>query len=159
MSEPSGAAATTEADREAAVLERIEAFRRRRTRFTDDVITLAHGAGGKASNALIEAVFVDAFANDALAPMADGACLVLPSGDRVVFTTDSFVVKPLRFPGGSIGHLAVHGTVNDLAVMGARPLWLSAAFVLEEGFGVAELRHLLLKLVQNMPANKELEKV
>ena len=143
MSDLSGAAPTTGADREAAVLERIEAFRRRRTRFTDDVITLAHGAGGKASNALIEAVFVDAFANDALAPMADGACLVLPSGDRVVFTTDSFVVKPLRFPGGSIGHLAVHGTVNDLAVMGARPLWLSAAFVLEEGFSVAELRQVV----------------
>jgi hydrogenase expression/formation protein HypE len=122
------------------VLDRIESFRRRRSRFSDEVITLAHGAGGKASDALIGAVFVDAFANDALSPMTDGACLTLPSGERVVFTTDSFVVKPLRFEGGSIGHLAVHGTVNDLAVMGARPLWLSAAFVLEEGFAVAALR-------------------
>ncbi|HEY1733831.1 MAG TPA: hydrogenase expression/formation protein HypE [Acidimicrobiales bacterium] len=125
---------------EAAVLDRIEAFRRRRPRFTDEVVTLAHGAGGKASEALINAVFVEAFANETLAPLADGASLELPSGERLVFSTDSFVVKPLRFPGGSIGHLAVHGTVNDLAVMGARPAWLSAAFVIEEGFPVAELR-------------------
>jgi hydrogenase expression/formation protein HypE len=125
---------------EAAVLDRIEEFRRRRPRFTDEVVTLAHGAGGKASDALIGAVFVDAFANDTLSPLADGAALTLPSGERLVFSTDSFVVKPLRFPGGSIGHLAVHGTVNDLAVMGARPTWLSAAFVIEEGFPVSELR-------------------
>jgi hydrogenase expression/formation protein HypE len=130
----------TQSSREAAVLDRIEAFRRRRPRFTDDVVTLAHGAGGKASNALIESVFVAAFANDALGPMADGAYLTVGSGDRLVFSTDSFVVKPLRFPGGSIGHLAVHGTVNDLAVMGARPRWLSAAFVLEEGLAVADLQ-------------------
>ena len=128
-----------QSQREAAVLDRIEAFRRRRTRFTDEVITLAHGAGGKASNALIEAVFVEAFANDTLGPLADGAYLV-PSPGRLVFSTDSFVVRPLRFPGGSIGHLAVHGTVNDLAVMGATPRWLSAAFVLEEGLPVSELR-------------------
>ncbi|MHB1534850.1 MAG: hydrogenase expression/formation protein HypE [Acidimicrobiales bacterium] len=124
---------------EDAVLNRIEAFRRRRTRFTDEIVTLAHGAGGKSSAALIEAVFAGAFANEALAPLADGALLTLPSGERLVFSTDSFVVKPRRFPGGSIGHLAVHGTVNDLAVMGARPAWLSAAFVIEEGFPVAEL--------------------
>jgi hydrogenase expression/formation protein HypE len=130
----------TQSSREAAVLDRIEVFRRRRTRFTDEVITLAHGAGGKASNALIETVFVEAFANDRLAPMADGAYLTVSAGQRLVFSTDSFVVKPLRFPGGSIGHLAVHGTVNDLAVMGAKPRWLSAAFVLEEGLAVAELR-------------------
>jgi hydrogenase expression/formation protein HypE len=129
-----------QSSREAAVLDRIEAFRRRRTRFTDEVITLAHGAGGKASNALIEAVFVEAFANDRLGPMADGAYLTVSAAQRLVFSTDSFVVKPLRFPGGSIGHLAVHGTVNDLAVMGAKPRWLSAAFVLEEGLAVAELR-------------------
>lgn len=125
---------------EAAVLDRIEAFRRRRPRFSDDVVTLAHGAGGKASAALVDAVFVEQFANDLLAPLADGACVALPSGERLVLSTDSFVVKPLRFPGGSIGHLAVHGTVNDLAVMGARPAWLSAAFVIEEGFPVDELR-------------------
>jgi len=130
----------TDADREARVLDRIESFRRRRPRFTDETITLAHGAGGKASASLVEAVFAAAFSNEALAPLADGANLTLPSGERLVLSTDSFVVKPLRFPGGSIGHLAVHGTVNDLAVMGARPLALSAAFVLEEGFPVAELK-------------------
>jgi hydrogenase expression/formation protein HypE len=133
---------------EAAVLERIETFRRRRPRFTDDVITLAHGAGGKASAALIDAVFAEAFANEWLAPLADGACLTAPSGDRLVMSTDSFVVKPLRFPGGSIGHLSVHGTVNDLAMMGARPHWLSAAFVIEEGFPVAELRQLVADMAE-----------
>ncbi|MGD0320362.1 MAG: hydrogenase expression/formation protein HypE [Acidimicrobiales bacterium] len=129
--------------REAAVLARIEAFRRRRPRLTDDVVTLAHGAGGKASAALIDAVFFEPFANEALAALADGACLTLPSGERIALSTDSFVVKPYRFPGGSIGHLAVHGTVNDLAVIGARPRWLSAAFVLEEGFPIDELRHVV----------------
>ncbi len=122
---------------------RIEAFRRRRPRLTDDVVTLAHGAGGKASAALIDAVFFEPFANEALAALADGACLTLPSGERIALSTDSFVVKPHRFPGGSIGHLAVHGTVNDLAVIGARPRWLSAAFVLEEGFPIDELREVV----------------
>jgi hydrogenase expression/formation protein HypE len=70
----------------------------------------------------------------------DGAVLTLPSGERLAFSTDSFVVSPVRFPGGSIGHLAVHGTVNDLAVSGAVPTWLSAAFVIEEGFPIADLR-------------------
>ncbi len=126
--------------REAAVLERIEAFRRRRPRLNDELVTLAHGAGGKASAALIDAVFLDAFANDELGAMADAATLATPSGDRLAFSTDSFVVQPRSFPGGSIGHLAVHGTVNDLAMLGSRPQWLSAAFVLEEGFSMAELR-------------------
>jgi hydrogenase expression/formation protein HypE len=129
--------------KEAAVLSRIEAFRRRRPRFNDDVITLAHGAGGKASAALIDAVFVEAFADAEAGSLGDAAVLALPSGDRIAFSTDSFVVKPLRFPGGSIGHLAIHGTVNDLAMMGARPQWLSAAFVLEEGFPVDELRSIV----------------
>lgn len=126
--------------REAAVLERIEAFRRKRPRFKDEVITLAHGAGGKASAALVDAVFLDAFEGGEAEALNDAAVLELPSGDRIAFSTDSFVVKPLRFPGGSIGHLAVHGTVNDLAMMGARPQWISTAFVLEEGFSVEELR-------------------
>ena len=127
-------------DREAAVLDRIETFRRRRPRLTDEVVTLAHGAGGKASAALVDSVFLDAFAHGALGPLADAATLRLPSGERLAFTTDSFVVQPLRFPGGSIGHLAVNGTVNDLAVAGARPAWLAAAFVIEEGFPIADLR-------------------
>ncbi|CAN5260979.1 hydrogenase expression/formation protein HypE [soil metagenome] len=126
--------------RQELVLERVESFRRRRPRLTDEVVTLAHGAGGKASAALVDAVFLEAFRNDALEPLGDGALLATPSGDRLAFSTDSYLVKPRRFPGGSIGHLAVHGTVNDLAMCGARPQWLSAAFVLEEGFPVAELK-------------------
>lgn len=131
--------ATGARDREAAVLERIETWRRRRPRLTDEVVTLAHGAGGKASAALVDAVFLPAFGGGD-APLADAATCVLASGERVAVSTDSFVVKPLRFPGGSIGHLAVHGTVNDLAMVGAQPRWLSAAFVLEEGFAVEDLR-------------------
>jgi hydrogenase expression/formation protein HypE len=134
--------------REATVLDRIEAWRRRRPRLTDDVVTLAHGAGGKASAALIDAVFLDAFAEPGPAPQTDAAVLCLPSGERLAFTTDSFVVKPRRFPGGSIGHLAVHGTVNDLAVMGARPAWLSAAFVIEEGFEVDDLREIAADMAE-----------
>ena len=129
----------SEANREAAVLERVEAFRRRRPRLTDELVTTAHGAGGKASSALVDAVFLQAFHNDALAVLGDAAVLALPSGERIAFTTDSSVVQPLRFPGGSIGHLAVHGTVNDLAVSGAVPQWVSCAFVLEEGFPIADL--------------------
>ena len=129
--------------REAAVLERIEAFRRRRPRFRDDYITLAHGAGGKASAALIDAVFLDAFSGLERPPLQDAALIDIPGGETIAFTTDSFVVKPLSFPGGSIGKLAVHGTVNDLAVMGARPKWLSAAFVIEEGFAIPKLREVV----------------
>ncbi|MGH9122327.1 MAG: hydrogenase expression/formation protein HypE [Acidimicrobiales bacterium] len=125
---------------EHSVLERIEAFRRRRPKLNDEVVTLAHGAGGKSSAALIDAVFLEAFRNETLAPLADGAVITLPSGDRLAFSTDSFVVSPLRFPGGSIGELAVNGTVNDVSMMGARPAWLSSAFVIEEGFSIAELR-------------------
>jgi hydrogenase expression/formation protein HypE len=127
-------------DREAVVLDRIEAFRRRRPRLTDEVVTLAHGAGGKASAALVDSVFLEAFSQGAVGALADAATLPLPSGERLAFTTDSFVVQPLRFPGGSIGHLAVNGTVNDLAVSGARPAWLAAAFVIEEGFPISDLR-------------------
>jgi len=127
-------------DRESAVLDRIAAFRRRRPRLRDDVVTLAHGAGGKASAALVDAVFLDAFVDGDPGPLPDAATLRLSSGERLAFSTDAFVVKPLRFPGGSIGHLAVHGTVNDLVAQGAEPAWLSAAFVIEEGFPVDELR-------------------
>jgi hydrogenase expression/formation protein HypE len=135
-------------DREARVLDRIEAHRRRAPRLTDDLVTMAHGAGGKASAALVDAVFLEAFAAGKRMPLADAATLSLPGGERLAFTTDSFVVQPLRFPGGSIGHLAVHGTVNDLAVLGARPRWLSAAFVIEEGFPVAELRAVVADMAE-----------
>ncbi len=131
------------AEREDRVLERISAFRKRRPRLIDEVVTSAHGAGGKSSAALIDAVFVDAFRNPELEQLGDGAVLTLPSGERLAFSTDSFVVSPLQFPGGSIGHLAVHGTINDLAVSGAHPRWLSTAFVIGEGFPIATLREIV----------------
>ena len=128
---------------EGEVIERVEAFRRRRPRLLDDHVTLAHGAGGKASAALVDAVFVEAFRNPMLESLGDGAVLTLPSGERIAMSTDSFVVQPRRFPGGSIGELAVHGTCNDLAMAGAVPSWISAAFVLEEGFPIAELKEIV----------------
>jgi hydrogenase expression/formation protein HypE len=131
---------SSETTAEAAVVDRVATFQRRAPRLRDDVVTLAHGAGGKASAALLESVFLPAFGTGPLAHQTDAALLASPAGDQLAFTTDSFVVQPLRFPGGSVGDLAVNGTVNDLAVMGAQPLGLSAAFVLEEGFPIAELR-------------------
>jgi hydrogenase expression/formation protein HypE len=95
-------------------------------------ILLAHGGGGRLMHQLIESVFMPAFANSALDARHDAAVLGV-GGARLAFTTDSYVVRPLFFPGGDIGSLAVHGTVNDLAMAGARPLHLSAAYILEEG--------------------------
>ncbi|MCG5218650.1 hydrogenase expression/formation protein HypE [Streptosporangium sp. KLBMP 9127] len=132
---------TPYAGREQQVLARIERARRRRPVVREERITLAHGSGGKATHTLIDAVFLEAFRNPLLAPLEDGATLSLGTA-RAVFTTDSFVVNPLFFPGGDIGDLAVNGTVNDLAVCGARPLYLSAGFILEEGFPVADLRRI-----------------
>jgi hydrogenase expression/formation protein HypE len=129
--------------REGEVIARIETFRKRRPRLRDTVVTLAHGAGGKASAALVDAVFVEAFRNPYLEALGDGAVIALPGGQRMAMSTDSFVVQPLRFPGGSIGHLAVHGTLNDLAMAGAVPSWITAAFVLEEGFPIDELREIV----------------
>ena len=107
-----------------------------------DVITLADGAGGKASRRLVEGLFLEQFRNPMLEPLGDAA-IVGVNGTRFAFTTDSYVVRPLRFPGGDIGELAVNGTVNDLAVSGAVPLALTAGFVIEEGFPVEELRGLV----------------
>jgi len=117
---------------ETEVGERIEAMRRRPQRFRDERITMAHGAGGKASRALVEGLIVPLLTNPALEQLSD-AGLVTVAGARLALTTDAYVVRPIRFPGGSIGELAVNGTVNDLAVSGARPVALSAALVLEEG--------------------------
>jgi hydrogenase expression/formation protein HypE len=128
---------------ESQVIERIESFRRRRPRLLDDHVTLAHGAGGKASAALVDAVFLEAFRNPLLESLGDSAVIGLANGERMAISTDSFVVQPRRFPGGSIGELAVHGTANDLAVVGAVPQWISAAFVLEEGFPIAELKDIV----------------
>src|SRR5215472_16665064 len=108
-------------------------------RVADDRIVLAHGGGGRLTHQLIEKIFIPAFANDALEQRHDGAVVSL-NGVRLAFTTDSFVVRPLIFPGGNIGDLAVNGTVNDLAMCGARPLYLSAGFILEEGLEMETLR-------------------
>ena len=110
--------------------------------FDHQRIVLGHGSGGKLTADLIEKIFLPAFRNPTLDKMDDQA--VLQFGDmRLAFTTDSFVVTPIFFPGGDIGRLAIHGTVNDLAMSGARPLYLSAAFILEEGLPVHDLRRVV----------------
>ena len=102
---------------------------RRVSRLRDDRVTLAHGAGGKATQALVESLFLPQLANPLLARLGDAAVLQA-GGARLALTTDSYVVKPRRFPGGDIAELAVNGTVNDLAVSGARPLALTAGFAI-----------------------------
>ncbi len=126
-------------EREQQVLGRIETARSRPIRFHDSQITMAHGAGGKATRSLIEGLLVPAFGSETLSALADAGVVAL--GDLgLALTTDSFVVKPIRFPGGSIGELAVNGTVNDLAVAGARPLALTLSLILEEGLSSEVLR-------------------
>jgi len=111
-----------------------------------DTVLLAHGSGGELSHELIRDVFVRAFDNAKLSQGGDAAILdSLPEG-RVALTTDSYVVKPIFFPGGNIGELAVCGTVNDLAVMGARPLYLTAGFILEEGLPMATLERIVASM-------------
>src|SRR5690242_19101684 len=139
-------------------IERVRQHRRHKFYLRDEHITLSHGSGGKATHNLIEGVFAPAFANPLLDRMDDAAILdfglsVLEgvSGEptiqnhksKLAFTTDTYVVSPLFFPGGDIGKLAVHGTINDLAMAGARPLYLSAGFILEEGFAIADLRRIV----------------
>ncbi len=126
-------------DREERILGIIETARGKRAKFRDDRINMSHGAGGKATQSLIEGLFVPAFGSDTLAAMGDAGAVEV-DGVELALTTDSFVVKPLRFPGGSIGDLAVNGTVNDLAVSGARPLALSLSLILEEGLDADELK-------------------
>jgi hydrogenase expression/formation protein HypE len=110
-------------------------------------VTLAHGGGGRLTHALIERLFLAAFRNPALEPLHDGAVLEFPGG-RLAVSTDSYVVSPRFFPGGDIGSLAVHGTVNDLAMCGARPLALTAGFVLEEGLAMDELWRIVTSMAQ-----------
>src|SRR6201996_343440 len=110
--------------------------------FEHKQIVLGHGSGGKLTADLIDQVFLPAFQNPVLNKLDDQA-VVTVGGARLAFTTDSFVVTPIFFPGGDIGRLAVHGTVNDLAMSGARPLYLSAAFILEEGLAVEDLRRVV----------------
>jgi len=116
---------------------------------------MAHGGGGRLTNQLIEDIFLPAFSNPALNGRHDGALLAI-NGARLAMTTDSYVVQPLIFPGGTIGDLAVNGTANDLAMCGARPVALSAGFILEEGLAMEMLRHVVnsmrdAALVANMP--------
>ncbi|GAC1537299.1 MAG: hydrogenase expression/formation protein HypE [Myxococcales bacterium] len=108
-------------------------------------IVLGHGSGGRLTNELVTRLFLPAFPSEVLAALEDQATVRVGTA-RVAFTTDSFVVKPLFFPGGDIGKLAVHGTVNDLAVGGARPLFLSAAFILEEGLAIADLQRIVASM-------------
>ncbi|MCK5148159.1 hydrogenase expression/formation protein HypE [bacterium] len=110
--------------------------------YTNDRITLAHGGGGRLSRTLVEDVFLPVLGNDCLNRLNDSAVLNLPD-KRIAFTTDSFVVDPLFFPGGDIGRLAVCGTVNDLAVMGAVPRYLSLGLIIEEGFELESLRSII----------------
>jgi hydrogenase expression/formation protein HypE len=115
--------------------------------FEHKQIVLGHGSGGKLTADLIDKIFLPAFRNPILDKLDDQA-VVTVNGTRLAFTTDSFVVTPIFFPGGDIGKLAVHGTVNDLAMSGAQPLYLSAAFILEEGLLVDDLR----RIVESMRA-------
>lgn len=126
-------------DREQRVLGIIETARAKRGKFRDAQVTMAHGAGGKATQSMIEGLFLPAFASETLSAMADAA-IVPVGGAEIAMTTDTFVVKPMRFPGGSIGELAVNGTVNDVAMAGARPMAITVALVLEEGLAADDLR-------------------
>ncbi len=127
------------ATRQQRITEIVQRTRAKPARFRDERITMAHGAGGKASQSLIEGLLLPALRNDALAALGDAGSVSV-NGIGLALSTDSFVVTPIRFPGGSIGELAVNGTVNDLAVAGARPLALTLSLVLEEGLPAAELR-------------------
>jgi hydrogenase expression/formation protein HypE len=131
---------TTVSDREQRILDIIETARAKRPRFKDKRITMAHGAGGKATQTLIEGLLAPTLGSQTLAQLADAGAIAV-DGARLAMTTDSFVVKPIRFPGGSIGELAVNGTVNDLAVAGARPLALTLSLILEEGLAAESLSH------------------
>ncbi len=128
-------------------IERTRQARRHKFYLRDEKITLSHGSGGKATHNLIEGVFAPAFSNPLLDAMDDAATFTVSgTGQRLAFTTDTYVVSPLFFPGGDIGKLAVHGTINDLAMAGAEPLYLSAGFILEEGFPIAELRRIVASM-------------
>jgi len=140
------------------LFQRVERARRRKHRFTDTHITLAHGSGGRAMHELIEGLFLEYFRNPLLERLEDQAVFEIASNSlstqssnghasaRVAYTTDSYVVSPIFFPGGDIGKLAINGTVNDLAMSGARPLYLSSGFILEEGFPIEELKTILASM-------------
>ncbi len=125
-------------------IERARVTRDGAPKMRDEHVTLSHGSGGKSSHALIESVLMPAFRNGLLDSSADSAVFSgVPGAEHIAMTTDSYVVSPLFFPGGDIGTLAVHGTINDLAVSGARPIGLSVGFILEEGLDMAILRRVV----------------
>jgi hydrogenase expression/formation protein HypE len=140
------------------LFERVERARRRKHKFRDTQITLAHGSGGRAMHELIEGLFLEYLRNPFLEKLEDQAVFDVAATPavglngngqakaRIAFTTDSYVVDPIFFPGGDIGKLAIHGTVNDLAMSGARPLYLSAGFILEEGFPIVDLKRILASM-------------
>ena len=142
------------------LFERVEKARRRKHKFKDTQITLAHGSGGRAMHELIEGLFLDYLRNPLLEKLEDQAVFEIglscdgvagsaSNGHgkaRMAFTTDSYVVDPIFFPGGDIGKLAINGTVNDLAMSGACPLYISAGFILEEGFPIEDLKRILASM-------------
>jgi len=128
-------------------MERARVVREGSPRLRDEHITLSHGSGGKSSHALLESLILPAFRNPLLDGGADAAVFTAaPGAERIALTTDSYVVSPLFFPGGDIGTLAIHGTINDLAVTGARPLALSVGLILEEGLDMAILRRVIASM-------------
>lgn len=116
--------------------------------FKNGLVDMNHGAGGRVGAQLVTELFARAFDNEYLRQGNDGALLTIPPGHRVVMATDAHVISPLFFPGGDIGSLSVHGTINDVAMLGAQPLYLSASFILEEGFALAQLQ----QIVESMAA-------
>src|ERR1700730_11400841 len=142
------------------LFERVEKARPRKHKFRDRQITLAHGSGGRAMHELIEGLFLEYLRNPLLERLEDQAVFDINpvpglftsresnghGTTRLAYTTDSYVVSPIFFPGGDIGKLAVNGTVNDLAMSGARPLYLSAAFILEEGLPIEDLKRILVSM-------------
>ncbi|MCM5556181.1 hydrogenase expression/formation protein HypE [Pleomorphomonas sp. JP5] len=115
---------------------------RRKLDLKNGRVDMSHGAGGRAMAELISSIFKDAFGNELLDQGNDQASFPTPTGGRMVMTTDGYVVSPIFFPGGDIGSLAVHGTVNDLAMAGAKPLYLSASYIIEEGFPLGDLKRI-----------------
>lgn len=135
-----------------SLFNKVEKIRRRPAKVKDRTITLAHGSGGKAMRDLIEDIFVGSFNNPLLSELEDQARInlaeLIAKGDRLAMTTDSYVIDPIIFPAGNIGELAVNGTVNDLAVSGATPLYLSCGMIIEEGFSVESLRQIVQSMKQ-----------
>ncbi len=142
------------------LFERVERARRRKHKFRETQITLAHGSGGRAMHELVEGLFLQYLRNPLLEQLEDQAIFEIAANPKsiagqngnshafakIAFTTDSYVVDPIFFPGGDIGKLAINGTVNDLAMSGARPLYLSAGFILEEGFPIEDLKRILASM-------------